>query len=287
MNRHVIILGAPRSGTSLTANILHDFGYFVDFGYKNEFNSRGYWENVKLTRLNGAILNYFGGSLEHLPVLPKKWESRKTLRLLDDEAKRIINRMDHHAAWALKDAQFSLTLPFWRRLLPEDTKYVVCARNPIDQASSDQLSTTSNHVKLDLIYGLKLWANYMVSAVANTPVNGERILVWYEDYFTDLNQVSKLADFLEVDVRDTSTIDANLRHFHSDRSPDFKYPKAISEIYAELRHSIQPRCVGHWFDVSEPLWRQLLNSVKGRVAILVGIDSVIALRDLVPWKERI
>lgn len=52
MDRPIIVLGAPRSGTSMTAGMLHYCGAWVGVCRgANEYNPKGYFENYAIERL--------------------------------------------------------------------------------------------------------------------------------------------------------------------------------------------------------------------------------------------
>ena len=61
MPKNIIIVGAPRSGTSMTARIFTRQGYFVtedetnDLQEANEFNPYGFWESAGLRDCNAEV----------------------------------------------------------------------------------------------------------------------------------------------------------------------------------------------------------------------------------------
>jgi len=66
MSKNVIIVGAPRSGTNMTANIFTQQGYCVtenestDLQEASESNPNGFWEAASLRQGNAAIFHNVG-----------------------------------------------------------------------------------------------------------------------------------------------------------------------------------------------------------------------------------
>ncbi len=77
----------------------------------------------------------------------------------------------------LKDPRLSITLPFWKELLPSDTKYLICVRNPLDVAKSMKRA-----YGIDQSRGEEVWLSYTLNAIMNT-MNERRMFVIYDDYF--------------------------------------------------------------------------------------------------------
>jgi glycosyltransferase involved in cell wall biosynthesis len=195
--RAICVLGPPRSGTSLTARLLDLAG--VHLGPREELlgeerrqlftegeavmaraeysNPGGHWEHYRLMRLNERLLRTLGGNWRELPLLPPGWELATELDELREEAQVILaESFASRQLWGWKDPRNSLTLPFWRRLLPE-TRYVICVRNPVEVAQSLQ-----RRDGIPLADGVRLWQAYLAAAFLNTS-GRPRLIVAYEDYF--------------------------------------------------------------------------------------------------------
>ncbi|HEY8490952.1 MAG TPA: sulfotransferase [Dehalococcoidia bacterium] len=192
----VCVLGMHRSGTSLTTRLLSLLG--LHLGHPDnlmqphpEMNPLGFWEHQRLTDLNDLLLARLGGSWHEPPPLPEGWERRADLADLRDQALAVL-REDFGAAglWGWKDPRNSLTLPFWRTLLPS-MSYVICIRNPLDVAGSLQ-----RHHGFSLAKSLDLWFTYTMASLRGTE-GARRIFVFYKDYFYDLHgTLRRLAAFL-------------------------------------------------------------------------------------------
>jgi hypothetical protein len=195
----VCVLGMSRSGTSLTTRILNLAGVYL--GRPDELlgpdlrqlasegeqvrakarhsNPGGHWEHYGMMRLNESILRTLGGSWREPPPMPPEWESSQGLADLRDEARALLTEsFAGRSLWGWKDPRNSLTVPFWRHLLPE-MRYVICVRDPVEVAASlqqrDGMATEQ---------GLRLWRAYSAAGVTGT-ASGPRVFVPYRSFFSD------------------------------------------------------------------------------------------------------
>lgn len=128
------VLGMGRSGTSLTARILNLLG--VDLGPAEGLipatprNPKGFWERRAIFELNDAVLSALGGDYENPPPLRPGWQRSRALEPLEQRARELIDEcFGDSPLWGFKDPRTSLTLPFWRRVIPH-MRYVICMRDP-------------------------------------------------------------------------------------------------------------------------------------------------------------
>lgn len=190
----ICVLGMSRSGTSLTARLLGLAGVYLgreddllggelrqipakDRDTARAANPEGFWEHYRMMRLNEAILRRMGGNWREPPRLPPGWEDSAEL---DEERERaralIAESFAGRPLWGWKDPRNSLTLPFWRRLVPE-LRCVICLRNPVDVASS-----LRERDAISLPQAVDLWLSYVASALVNTATL-PRLLAPYESFF--------------------------------------------------------------------------------------------------------
>src|SRR5262245_43048537 len=124
----VAIAGMHRSGTSMVASMLRAAGLYL--GRDEEMlppaddNPGGFWEHAEVVALNDAALDRVGAAWDSPPEHP----GFDAARDLQPRARALIGRFDGYDAWGWKDPRTSLTLPFWRLLLP-DLRVVVVVRN--------------------------------------------------------------------------------------------------------------------------------------------------------------
>lgn len=150
---NVIVLGVPRSGTSLTASLFRDAGFFTGDHplTPSESNPKGYYEDREINSLNNRLIRDLGITPKHVPL-------RTTARLLrffgisapslDVRAwahlipryptrhrphAKLVHQMRDVASrrpFCYKDPRFTYTLGAWESVLPEDTRFIVVFRSP-------------------------------------------------------------------------------------------------------------------------------------------------------------
>ena len=74
MDAVVCVLGAPRSGTSVTARVLNRLGVYLGppdgMVSPGVDNPKGNWEDAQIHGTNREILRRLGGTIWHPPALP-------------------------------------------------------------------------------------------------------------------------------------------------------------------------------------------------------------------------
>ena len=174
------IAGMHRSGTSMIASLLHACG--LDLGPEKDFlppapnNPEGFWENRSFLRLNDAILKELGGSWDHPPQMDAAgWENEPNLHPLRKKAGKLLRRFEGCEPWGWKDPRNCLTLPWWRKLLPE-MKVLICVRNPLAVAESLRLRNGIAYPD-----SFDLWLIYNRRVLAAAPVE-RRLVTLCETY---------------------------------------------------------------------------------------------------------
>jgi hypothetical protein len=218
------ILGMGRSGTSAVSRIVNLLG--VPIGADSRLvapgpdNPRGFWEFEPFIRMNEEILRRFGGSHLDPPRLKAGWTDAPDVRRLRREARDLIaGEFGDLRTWAWKDPRASLTLPFWRSLLP-DMRYIVCVRSP-----SEVWGSLHALHGIPRERGVALWMRYTAEAVRNTPAGPNRLVVGFDDLMADAaRQVHRIATFLGPDAAADAeraavarSVDEGLRHESSRR----------------------------------------------------------------------
>ena len=121
----IVILGAHRSGTSLTTSILHSLGVHIGDELLGAHPSQpyGHWENVHFYRLNMDILKAAGGSWVNPP-------SDGAIKAVKPQFKGRMLRTIQAAKkdlWGWKDPRTCLTIPLYLPHL-EDPRFVLVYR---------------------------------------------------------------------------------------------------------------------------------------------------------------
>jgi hypothetical protein len=213
----VCIAGMHRSGTSMVARLLNLAGLYlgpdVDIYNPASDNPDGFWENLHFVELNNHILEYYGGAWDIPPVMPDHWE--KSQDLLTDRilAADLVARFGDHVHWGWKDPRNSLTINFWKNLLP-DLKVVICVRNPLDVSRSlNQRGYSSND------FAFNLWRTYYDRLLSATSPR-DRIVTHFDSFFANpRDELVRILDFINL------------------TPPDSVLENALASIKASSRHS--------------------------------------------------
>ena len=197
-SRPVCITGMHRSGTSMVARILLECG--VDLGPREDLlepntgNREGYWENRRFNELNDRLLDRLGGGWDVPPKLAEGWENDEELLELKELARELVAEFPTDRPWGWKDPRTSLTLAFWRQVVP-GLNVVVCVRDPIEVSHSLSRRDSSSEA-----FGLRLWLAYN-RAILDSTSAGERIVTHYDSYFADPDgEIGRLASQLDLPV---------------------------------------------------------------------------------------
>lgn len=202
----VCIAGMHRSGTSMITRLMHMCG--VNLGPEGDLlvptadNPEGYWESRSLMMINDQILAGFGGGWDFPPALDAGWTTRPDLMPLRHQARQLLRVFEGQQVWGWKDPRNSLTMPFWRELIPNITT-LVCLRNPVEVAASlHSRGYASQYFAYDL------WLQYNRAVLANTtPEN--RIVTHYESYFVDpAAELRRVTTALGMSVSDAAIAEA-------------------------------------------------------------------------------
>ena len=140
MPKNVIIVGAPRSGTSMTALIFTKKGYFVtedndnDLQSANEFNPDGFWEASGLRDSNEQLFHKIGFPFANTWLFDViKEEQANEILNIDtlDKHQQLVEDYNKKSPWMWKDPNLCYTIGYWWRLMnPETTGILFLKRNP-------------------------------------------------------------------------------------------------------------------------------------------------------------
>lgn len=276
-----------RGGTSAVTGVLHQLGAFLGpadhLMVPRDDNPVGFFEHQLLTDLNDELLHALGGSWHQPPALDPGWERAPHLDGIRSRAEQRLHADFADARlWAWKDPRTSLTLPFWRPLLPH-AQFVVCVRNPLDVARSLRARDG-----LDEVLGIDLWMRHTVSALAGLATTP--LLVLYDELVNHAaTEVTRIAEFLELDAAPKAVArarahlgdNAGLRHHLTPFAESCAAPAmsfAAMALYAVLQRSVALQRAGalqfeDLLDVTGPL--------AGRAAMANAVE-----RDAANWPSQ-
>jgi hypothetical protein len=242
MRQHVpvCIAGMHRSGTSMVARLLQACGLFLgpeeELGFDSN-NGEPHFENVRFVALNDEILNRLGGSWNDPPDFQTGWETMPDVAALTRQAKKLIKRLSVRDYWGWKDPRNSLTLPFWRQIVP-DLRLIICVRNPLEVAHSLRK-------RGDLIGrpSFLLWLTYYRELLSAIPPQ-QRVVTHYESYFQDpTTELQRIANGIGMEVpadvinRACAYISSDLRHH---RIMTNELPDEVRAMYLNLCREAGP-----------------------------------------------
>lgn len=244
----ICIAGMHRSGTSMIARLLNSCGVYLgpegDLVPAQPDNPEGYWENHNFAKLNDEILAKFAGAWDAPPTMPEDWELQPEMIPLRSRASQLVLQFDDHEPWGWKDPRNSITLTFWKRLIP-NLKVVICLRHPLEVVHSLNRRGYSSEV-----FGLRLWLIYYQRLMAATqPEN--RVVTHYAAYFhnprAELTRVLSLLNLPVADAeieRACAAVLPQLRHSRFTTQDLFAagVPTEVVKLYMDLGEEAGPVC---------------------------------------------
>lgn len=194
-----------RTGTSAVAGALSKIG--VDFGKNlmpaNPFNEKGYFEDIRVVRLNDIVLKSHNAS----------WKEPKPVNcfnLQESKVAREIIQSLQKPLWGMKDPRFCLTLKAWWReliLYEKDIKVIITFRSPEAIAQSlEHRDRFSERKSYELI---KEYWFHLIKAIIDLQISP--IIILYENLIKNPEkELSKTG--LEVSKEAINFIDPRLNH---------------------------------------------------------------------------
>jgi len=155
---HLLILGMHRSGTSLVAGLTNLMGFYVggpdSLMLVADDNPKGFWERLDVVDINDALLAGEGASW----VNPLPYSAGTPSPDLDRRMHRVLEELDSHGPWLIKDPRLCVTLAAWTDKI-HMPRIVFVHRAALPIARSLQ-----HRNGLPLRYGLALWEQCTVRA---------------------------------------------------------------------------------------------------------------------------
>lgn len=189
----VIVLGMHRSGNSLIGGILHLLG--VDLGKRllagNQFNPKGFFEDIDFLQLNEKILKHCDGDWDN----PPDRDAILRCTLFGTEIQRLLR--GRQGLWGWRDPRTTLTIELYLPFLV-NPHFVVCWRNP-----NEIVKSLKEWMNFDELKTLKLTNRYhqrIVDLFEGHPTL-PRLMIAFEDLTADpITEVRRLSHFLDIPV---------------------------------------------------------------------------------------
>ena len=210
--RPIFVLGVDRSGTSLVASTIYQWGAYggdrewLTKGDPN--NPAGYYENKTMQAFryrlaSGLDVSFWQDSFEDVLL-----EKAQDPEIRPKAQKAIATMNEHSSVWFWKEPLLGIELPFWLNLLEEmelEPTFVITLRNPYDSAVSWQrfILPPAFQGKFQLIAAnLLRWQYFLRSILIHTNrFRHRRIFVPYEDLLkSPREQCQRISGFLDAQV---------------------------------------------------------------------------------------
>jgi len=200
----------------MVARLLHDCGLYLgeeaDLAPAKPDNPDGFWENLALVDLNEEIFAHLGGGWDLPPAFPSDWRMDDEFQKLRVKAELLVGRFRGREPWGWKDPRNSITIPFWKSVLP-NLKVIICVRHPLEVALS-----LRNRNFLSYELALTLWAIYNRRVLEDASPQ-QRLVVHYDAFFrrpeTEVRRIVQFSGLAADHDRVLSTLDRirpDLRH---------------------------------------------------------------------------
>jgi hypothetical protein len=209
----VLVIGAGRSGTSLTAGVFHRLGFHVPQPEvePNKTNPRGFGEPRWVVNFHAKLMLRYGVDL--LDARPAAWAA--SAQVLDEPVELGYCRtwtgwqFDEDRRVVVKDPRTGWFLPMWIRCTAEiDVRpsFVSPLRHPSEVSASVRTTDQDKHTDATKI---AWWINMMLHAEEQTR-DQRRAYVAYDDLLTDWRSAMLRAErALGVDLLDTAGAQAH------------------------------------------------------------------------------
>lgn len=212
MARNALIVGPPRTGTSLAASIFADAGYHLGeideprYREGDDHNPFGYFEADAAIERSVEVLHRTGFSHHNTwtsgAISP---ESAEAIRDLEptDEHRAFVRRYREHEPWVWKDPRLCYTLPYWWKLMDADRTAVLLVTRDTDDVYRSfrrkEWCGPGEEERRDTIERIERHRAAAERAVATLGAPHER--VEYSDYSDDLPDVARrLGETFRIDL---------------------------------------------------------------------------------------
>jgi O-antigen biosynthesis protein len=232
----------------MVTRLLHSCG--LELGPESDLmppqadNPEGFWEHLGFVALNDQLLSELGGAWD----LPPRVDEDVTSARLDPlrlKARLLIEKFDPATVWGWKDPRNSLTLPFWRQLLPR-LKTIVVVRNPLEVAHSMKERNGSSYS-----FGVRLWEIYNRRLIEGTD-RKERLTTHYDSFFQDPElELRRITEFIGLPNAKTNVAAALVAprkrhtHFTIEQLIDARVSDEVIDLYRALLAEASPGKAGN------------------------------------------
>ena len=241
MSNRIIVSGIYRSGTSLTAELIHRWGAYVgreDDIFQDEY---GYLEHLALQKLNDELLN----NNSRVPTPADQLVEKAQDPVFKERALQILDAMDSEAkenqaiAWVWKDPRLPLVLPFWSNIWG-DVIYVIPVRHPVETILSAAKMEGLEPDQVPLSAGFAYWQFCMLNVLIFTDNSRRKLFIAYDQLIRNPQQeCARLCDFLDLHCgvlsENASQRVAEMSAQITAKQHHFQHPKSLAEVETTTR----------------------------------------------------
>ena len=260
---NIIIIGTVRSGTSMTAALFRDTqaSYGDNIMSASISNPYGYYECFKINQLNDRIIKRI--LRERLPLPnrlskiakpfrpPIHTDGRASMLAIPDRIPNIelpeadkeeIIHFVSNPLFCYKDPRFSITLPFWRKHLSENTRYIVVFRSPkrtVDSMIRNSQNLYTPPLPVNEQWGFKLWRSYY-DRILNDFADSQNWLFVHDEVLFNRRAIPAIEKFVETKVN-TDQINPDIRRSKpkSIKYSGRRYRECVPLYQALIKRSIE------------------------------------------------
>jgi len=212
MKKNAIVVGMPRSGTSMVTNIFAQSGYFAvedessDLRAGDEFNPSGYWEAQDLIDANVEIFGAVGYSPHNtwLKEAITTEQAEQILQLTPTEKHiQLVKKYNSHKPWVWKDPRLCYTIGYWWPLLDHTNTRVIFLKRDSKEIYSSFLRlnwrTSGQEGRDDVMQRINHHISNAADSIARFKI--PHIEVSYSDFAEQPEDTSKkIGEFFDIDL---------------------------------------------------------------------------------------
>jgi hypothetical protein len=197
--KNALVVGPPRSGTSLTAAVFARNGYYVGAMAKaavregDDYNPFGYFEADDLIERNVALLQRAGFPFHNtwkFEAISEETIARIPELPPSDEDRRLVASYEARSPWLWKDPRLCFTLGYWWKLLdPAQTAVFLIDRDPEQTLHSFRRVGWGAGERDVMLQRIRRHARAAAEAVESLHI--PHLAVLYEDYLRRPEEVAR------------------------------------------------------------------------------------------------
>ncbi len=185
----LVILGSPRSGTSVSVNAFRLLGFFLgdeeDFPAPKDGNPAGIYERQEMLALNNHALDalYLG---HERPVLNSIDQHPAFPRLVQEAIEVYKKVFGGFELWGWKDPKTTFIAPIHRAALTQSgviPSFLICVRRPSEVIVSQKKIYDASESKKEAPIGIRAyrrWMNYTIQALAHSQGALRALVVYHQ-----------------------------------------------------------------------------------------------------------